>query len=153
MRKLKFNAWNITKQKMITPYLTFDKQGKPVIRLTELNDRLIPLQYSAYKDRDGKEIFEGHILKEYWEGGYTLNEVVFIESVTSETEDPGWQVDFICAYDTSLADVDQPLDISEGGRFSRMLPLDWIAAEAEIVGHKYENPELLQDMRRDHFYR
>ena len=152
MRRLKFDAWNITKRKMIISYLTFDKQGKPVLKLTEPNDRLIPLQCSAYKDRHGKGIIEGHILKEFWEGGYTLNEVVFIDRVTNQTENTGWQIDFVRDYDTTCADGDRPIAVSES-RFSRMLPLDWIAAEAEIVGHKYENLELLQDMSRDHFYR
>jgi hypothetical protein len=138
---------------MINSYLTFDKQGHPILTVTEPTDHLIPLEHSSYKDRLKKVICEGDILKEYWEGGYTLNEVVFIEKATKEVEAPGWQVDFICAYDTSMADIDRPIPVSEGGRFSRMLPLNWIAAKSEVIGDKYKNPELLRDLRRDHFYR
>jgi hypothetical protein len=151
MHRPKFRAWNITKRKMINSYLTFDKQGHPILKVTEPTDHLIPLEYSAYKDRQRKEICEGDILKDYWEGGYTLNEVVFIEKAMKEVEAPGWQVDFIRAYDTSLAGVDRPIAVSEGGLFPDAPPRMDRCRGRDYRG-QIPKPRLLRDMRRDHFY-
>src|SRR5689334_16689290 len=108
------------------------------------------VQYSGYTDRLGAGIYDGYILKEYWEGGegYTLNEVVFKEKEDDFIQTPGWYVDFIRAYTND----GKPIDVSEG-RFSRFLPLSWVIDDSDVVGNIYEFPELLKDIQRDHFYR
>ena len=64
-REIKFKAWDIqAKQIRSWDYLketvTF---GGPIAQLFERPNLIIPLQYTGLKDKNGKEIYEGDLLK------------------------------------------------------------------------------------------
>lgn len=59
-REVKFRFWNSTVSQMfpVTTEMKFKKNGKPDIGTAE-----ILMQYTGLKDKNGKEIYEGDIVK------------------------------------------------------------------------------------------
>src|SRR4051812_34344003 len=117
MREIKFKFYDIIRKRLMTVVdIDWEKKlagtvygGQYRVSFLEIG---YLLQYSGYGDRLGAEIYDGCILKEYWEGGegYTLNEAVFKEKTDDFIDTPGWYVDFIRAY----TNHGKPTDITEG---------------------------------------
>lgn len=103
-REIKFRAWAIKAKTMHPVWMKLDDE----------EGRYILMQYTGLKDRDGKEIYEGDILK--GEG-----EVVWFELSASFRVNPSRENNDIC-FTNSFANID----------------------DCEIIGNVYENPELLE---------
>lgn len=132
MREIKFRAWFELENKMVNPEnlalsydgedchdFAFDKEfpdGKSNIPGT-LCFKL--MQYTGLKDKNGKEIYEGDVLKD----GDIITEVVF--------RDFSWQ---------------EKLISSPHNHRSNYFPFDnEIRTVATIIGNIYETPEYLGD--------
>lgn len=118
MREIKFKAWNVATKTMIdlkkiTPLaLNVDTDGLFI----PFSDGLILMQYTGLHDKNGKEIWEQDICKDYM--GY-LHRVVWDEKYLSYM--------FERADGKLLSGVGQN---AEG-------------FQVEIIGNIYENPDLL----------
>jgi uncharacterized phage protein (TIGR01671 family) len=132
LKEIKFRAWDKANKKMIAvPSLHFGDDGAShgasltiIIwdKTAEMYDRALVvsetaelMQYTGFKDKNGKEIYEGDILKIY-----TLYSDVKIEAVV----------------------FDMYSFMTSGGYFLYAFDEHY---EIEVIGNIYENPELIPE--------
>ena len=134
MREIKFRAWDKRLEKIIM------EEEIPSPCVSE-DDLWVLMQYTGLKDRDGKEIYEGDIVKNHW---YDANGK-FIGGL--------WVVKYGMH---SIEEQDYYSNSGEGFYFDAQsgidddtynianLPADEDRGGIEIIGNIHENPELLE---------
>jgi uncharacterized phage protein (TIGR01671 family) len=121
MREIKFRGWHTSAQKMlyedrIGDVLCWKEQGQP----------LEVMQYTGLKDKNGKEIYEGDIIRigHPYKGRTYTGEIVYERY-------------FFTAKDFYFTHHDNPGDPFES------------LAYIEVIGNIYENPELLGEIKSE----
>ena len=116
MRKFKFRAWDKISKKMIDLQdLTRSTLDMEAVVFIPLIDAFDVMQCTGLKDKSGKEIYEGDILKHDLDGIFTITYSVYFVGFVAES--PG-----------SLAQ--EPFTPNYLNR-------------CEIIGNVFENPELI----------
>jgi uncharacterized phage protein (TIGR01671 family) len=126
MREIKFRAWNKEKDIMYYP-----KIGNPIVGVydEEPLEHYILMQYTGLKDKNGKRIYEGDIVKFRTErfGTGVSGEVTGIKKIVFEN----------CYYNLEGCNV--TCDNLESPQLSHMKE-----EELEVIGNVYETPELIE---------
>jgi uncharacterized phage protein (TIGR01671 family) len=152
MREIKFRAWNVEEKCWIKSFYPLfniieNYQGRHELEgvqgdededlIIEDGD-VILCQYTGLKDKNGKDIYEGDVLKykPYYNLGYEKKYIVgaveWGETGDSDGYSYGHHYEWICE-DCSLADI-------ADGKYKGF--------SCEIIGNIYENPELLKEINR-----
>jgi uncharacterized phage protein (TIGR01671 family) len=137
IRELKFRAWD-GDEGVILPMNKLYGYGMQIFNSKHTN--LVFMQYTGLKDKNGKEIYEGDIIKYTYPIGYSLCEVKFGDYDNGEHYEDrisgiGWYVETFATFgrypnkEKKIYDMkDYPLDI---------YPI-------EVIGNIYENTESLE---------
>jgi len=96
---------------------------------TSLNKKLVLMQYTGLKDKNGKEIYEGDIVEAY-DG---TRDVVKIGRYNVDVAEYGCPV---CGVYTNSGIV-----------YHALFGWDW-AGEVKVIGNIYENPELVKKLKQ-----
>ena len=115
MREIKFRAWCISQKEMIYPKNREDRDFIAWKIFIQPDEDYVGLEFTGLKDKNGKEIYEGDIVR-YDIGAYKLivSEVWFDHGMYKiKTDTLAWE----CG--------NSPITI-------------------EVIGNKFENPELLE---------
>lgn len=133
-RIIKFRAWDGKKM--------CENPTSPHMESFFLNDAIQTafigtelMQFTGLLDKNGKEIYEGDIVKWYTDSMWKFGKVYYGER--------GWEIDFFRA-EPSMSDGGERQVVFE---FQSFWPLsskyDVKESQLEIIGNIYENPELL----------
>ena len=130
MREIKFRAWCPIKKEMYEPFTLWKAILENNVFVHKYKDIL--MQYTGLKDKNGKEIYEGDILR-----------------INNNNYDPDYESFFVGICMVSWKGVSFSFDIIKNDmKIPQALDSSgmWHIGEGdttEIIGNIYENPELL----------
>jgi uncharacterized phage protein (TIGR01671 family) len=151
MQVIKFRGWDTVKKVMYSPEemgrdeLTINPDGRGFVnvhggsaKLSEYYHHIIPLQYTGRKDKTGKEIYNGDLLKS---GG---DSKIMICNFNKEVYSPYWELTEVVFKDGCFMEIIIEQHNSYFGELPSP-PRKIFRSEEykEVVGSKYTNPELL----------
>ena len=123
MREIKFRAWDKENKKMQSWDLLLLQQSL----FQRLNSKTeVLMQFTGLLDKNGKEIYEGDVLKTVWHG---LEQIAVIEFMRAQ-----FTAKFITASHPDFS------HFTPGRGMDAM----WWHKFSEVIGNMYENPELLE---------
>lgn len=135
MREIKFRAYDTEEKAMFLDFSTFTDDFTTLLNETIKylieNNNLKIMQYTGLKDKNGKEIYFGDLLKQFHIDGDC-------ESFIKVEENKDQLGIMFAEWDGEEWDYYLTID-----RFD-MDDLNEIAKQHEVVGNIYENPELLE---------
>jgi uncharacterized phage protein (TIGR01671 family) len=145
MREIKFRAWD--GKEMTT---TFEVSSQGVVKFTPLGqspkylEHYKLMQFTGLLDKNGKEIYEGDILRWHLKKGRVFSEI-------SEQDDPLAQLLGVKPGEVSEDTICTDTVEFHDGYFFLMCPdtgggafLNRENENAEIIGNIYENPKLIK---------
>lgn len=140
MREIKFRAWNIDQEYMISDAMVLTDESI----MTRSNnhydstEKVIWMQYTGLKDKNGKEIYEGDIRVAFGQH-FTYLQVIEFHN-TNKTCGRGWIGRNIAQIDTVEWNLNKKVKIKQNiDGFSYF----GLPSGGEIIGNIHQNTELL----------
>jgi len=143
MNEIKFRIWDTVLKEWLTKgsnlwQIFEDIQEDALFKEISwkiLKDRLVFQQYTGLQDKNGKEIYEGDIIKIY-------DDLFIVRFDKYGGEESGWGDDIIKFIGFYLA----PIKEDDWGYYSSIYSLidKWNDVRGVVIGNIYENPELLE---------
>lgn len=141
MKEIKFRVWNQTEKKMFSPFSLYEYvegSNKFLNEETKEGNLLFPidtlfLEFIGLGDKNGKEIYEGDILKTIFCKSIARNDIWYERYVVICREISHWGYRFEAE---TIKDIKRKKDkqlLKDFDDFSEFV----------VVGNIYENPELL----------
>ncbi|MEC0765060.1 YopX family protein [Bacillus atrophaeus] len=138
MREIKFRAWHEKWNRLIYEIYLGDNEVKfpigntnDILDINEEYSNLIFQQYTGLKDKNGREIYEGDIVRNHRSTSNELLEVLWQEEVAQHASDGIYWTKEV-----------------PGFRFKRIkrgLTTVFVAhVDLEVIGNVYKDPELLE---------
>jgi uncharacterized phage protein (TIGR01671 family) len=123
MRTIKFRCWDEDRM-IFNPMIDFTGEYPTVVEWEEFMDYPI-MQYTGLKDKNGKEIYEGDLLR--W---IHHKQEIALDTYLIKYESPSFVYE-VWRYGKILEDYNDPMRDME---------------EFEVIGNIYENKELLNEI-------
>lgn len=123
-REIKFRAWDTDHQKMLTGFDIFKECYCDVI-MDHSKDSIKWMQFTGLKDKNGKEIYEGDVIKYFLDCSFDtgIDEPRYVDETREFVETVYW-IDEIAGFN--------PFCNTE------------CEENTEVIGNIYENPELTE---------
>ena len=123
MRKIKFRAWDKTNKKMIISFAHVGGGGRMyTIHHGSVEPEYEVMQYTGLKDKNGKEIYEGDIIR------HTNDEADHTPYEVPPVSPENWE---------ELLSIGDGEWDEGGNQYSNI----------EVIGNIYQNPELLKEAK------
>ena len=129
MREHKYRAWHRERKVMTKPMTLSFIAHESGLKLQSPTDEYEWLEYTTVNCKDGREIYEGDIVRQQFLGGDGQNEVPLDDMIFQGVvlwDFSGWGID-------SMGDGEAEVDIVNNSIL-------------EVLGNKFENGELLKEV-------
>ncbi|KKL99203.1 hypothetical protein LCGC14_1816760 [marine sediment metagenome] len=136
MREIKFRAWDALSGEMLAPYCVISDYGIywPMTRpVTSDSEKFVVMQYTGLKDKNGKEIYEGDIIRAGGTMVFSNHDVVKGMTRLVKKLDSGFTL-------VAKEEHEIPNLVSNTDNYTF-----WnVHRDLEVIGNIYENKELLK---------
>ena len=146
MNRFKFRAWQENAKKGLQAWSWQEMKDTSLNDFfSNSNNRFVIMQYTGLKDKNGKDIFEGDIVKDIFENAF--NELFESENYKVEFVNCCWC--FIGERINDCRPIESEIDLHNHFYFNELTTNffddNGNLKNFEVIGNVFENPELLKE--------
>ena len=131
-REIKFRAWDVDKKIWLTEDETYKQVENQARWNPELGGHFVLMQFTGLKDKNGKEIYEGDLLRSEGIRPWSGNKYGEVAVCEWDSEYANFKMKKVDGYGETEMPNGESWALGVGKYF-------------EVIGNIYENPELLKE--------